>query len=157
MPSYVTEHRVNHPAQDRFNIVADVESYPLFVPLCERLVVRGRAKDGENEVLVADMTISFKLIRETFTSRVVLDRRNLKISVEYLEGPFSHLENLWSFVPLSEGESTVHFSIDYAFRSRALGAVMGAVFDKAFRKFAQAFEDRADDIYGKMTAAVSVK
>lgn len=140
-----------------FDLVADVESYPRFVPLCERLIVRGRATANEKEVLVADMTISFKLIRETFTSRVTLDRPGLKIAAAYLDGPFRHLDNRWSFVPISETESIVHFSIDYEFKSRTLSALMGAVFDRAFRKFASAFEARADEIYGTSAAVDTAK
>jgi coenzyme Q-binding protein COQ10 len=157
MPSYATDRRVSHSAADMFDLVADVESYPHFVPLCERLVVRGHASATGKEILVADMTISFKLIRETFTSRVTLDRPNLRISATYLDGPFRYLDNRWSFVPLSDNESIVRFSIDYEFRSRMLSALMGAVFDRAFRKFAEAFEARADEIYSKSSAAVAAK
>lgn len=157
MPSYATERRVQHTATDMFDLVADVESYPLFVPLCERLVVRGRATENEKEILVADMTVSFKLIHESFTSRVTLDRPGLNIVATYLDGPFRHLDNRWSFVPVSQDESLVRFSIDYEFRSRTLGALMGAVFDRAVRKFADAFEARADAIYGKSSAAVAAK
>jgi len=153
MPSYKTTRRVGHSASDMFDLVADIESYPRFVPLCERLVIRGRSTVDGTETLVADMTISFKLIRETFTSRVTLDRDALKIFVTYLDGPFRHLDNQWSFEPLSATESIVDFSIAYEFRSRALSAVMGAVFDRAFRKFAEAFEDRADEIFGKTSVA----
>lgn len=157
MPSFATDRRVCHSAADMFDLVADVESYPLFVPLCERLVVRGRSQMNDTEILVADMTISFKLIRETFTSRVALDRPALKISATYLDGPFSHLDNRWSFVPISDSESTVRFSIDYEFRSRTLSALMGAVFDRAFRKFADAFEARADEIHGDTSVAVAAR
>jgi len=157
MPSYATERQVQHSATEMFDLVADVESYPRFVPLCERLEVRGRAAANEKEVLVADMTISFKLIRETFTSRVTLDRPALKISAAYLDGPFRHLDNRWTFKPLSDDRSMVSFSIDYEFRSRTLSALMGAVFDRAFRKFADAFEARADEVYGKSSAAVAAK
>jgi coenzyme Q-binding protein COQ10 len=157
MPSYATDRRVLHSAADMFDLVADVESYPQFVPLCERLVVRGRATANNKIILVADMTISFKLIRETFTSRVTLDRPGLKIAATYLDGPFRHLDNRWSFEPLSDTESMVRFSIDYEFRSRTLSALMGAVFDRAFRKFAGAFEARADEIYGKAAAAIAAK
>jgi coenzyme Q-binding protein COQ10 len=157
MPSYATDRRVEHSAAEMFDLVADVESYPRFVPLCERLVVRGRATANGKEILVADMTISFKLIRETFTSRVTLDRPGLRISAAYLDGPFRHLDNRWSFVPVSDDESIIRFSIDYEFRSRALGAVMGTVFDRAFRKFAEAFEARADEIYGKSSVAIAAK
>jgi len=93
------------------------------------------------------MTVGYKVIRERFTSRVVLDRPRLKVLVDYLEGPFSHLENIWTFRDEPENESTVVFFIDYEFRSRTLGALMGSMFDAAFRKFARAFEERADALY----------
>ena len=133
-----------------FDLVADVERYPEFVPLCSALKIRQRmAKPDGTEVLVADMTVSFKLVRETFTSKVTLDRPNLKILVEYLRGPFSNLENRWSFEPKSETECDVGFFLDYEFRSRMLAKLMGSMFDAAFGRFALAFEKRADQIYGK--------
>jgi coenzyme Q-binding protein COQ10 len=112
--------------------------------------VRSRtpASDGV-EILVADMTVAYKLVRESFTSRVTLDRPNLRILVEYLEGPFSRLENRWTFHPAGEQASDVHFFIAYEFRSRMLGLLMGSMFDLAFRRFATAFERRADTIYGR--------
>jgi len=148
MPSFATERRVGHSADEMFALVADVEKYPLFVPLCERLVIRGRKPDGARELLIADMTVAYKIIRETFTTKVVLDRQAGTIRAEYLDGPFKHLDNIWTFTPVDDGHSTVSFSIDYEFRSRTLSALMGTVFDKAFRKFADAFEKRADAIYG---------
>jgi len=148
MPSFTTERRVGHTAEEMFALVSDVEKYPLFVPLCERLVIRGRKPDGEREVLIADMTVAYKFIRETFTTKVVLDRKAGTIRAEYLDGPFKHLDNVWTFKAVDGGHSTVHFAIDYEFRSRTLSALMGTVFDKAFRKFADAFEKRADAVYG---------
>jgi coenzyme Q-binding protein COQ10 len=138
-----------------FDLVADVERYPQFVPLCERLVVRKRdaAGDSGREVLVADMTVAYKLIRETFTSRVTLDQAKLEILVEYLNGPFRSLENRWSFQPEGQNQSVVEFDIRYEFRSRALGMLMGTVFDAAFRRFAEAFERRADEMYGRPAGA----
>ena len=101
------------------------------------------------EQLVAGMTVGYKLIRETFTSRVMLDRPRLKVRVDYIDGPFSHLENIWTFRDDPDGGgSRVGFFIDYEFRSRTLGALMGSMFDVAFRKFARAFEERADNVYG---------
>ena len=132
-----------------FDLVADGERYPEFVPLCSALKVRQRTTklDG-TEVLVADMTVSFKLIRETFTSRVTLDRPNLKVLVEYLHGPFSHLENRWTFEPIDEEACVVGFYIAYEFKSRMLAMLMGSMFDAAFARFVTAFEKRADAIYG---------
>ena len=150
MPSFATTRPVRHSALDMFELVADAETYPRFLPLCEALRIRGRQDMGEGrEVLVADMTVSFKLVRETFTSRVVLDRPARTIHVAYLDGPFEHLDNRWTFTETGEGKCDVGFSIDYAFKNRMLGALMGAMFDRAFRKFAEAFEKRADEVYGK--------
>lgn len=150
MPSFTTTRHVRHSAANMFDLVADVEKYPRFVPLCSSLVVRKRSteKDG-TEIVIADMTIAYKMIRETFTSRVALDREKLRILVSYLSGPFKRMENRWVFVPAGEGECDVRFSIDYEFRSRALSLLMGAMFDAAFRRFSAAFEARANEVYGR--------
>jgi coenzyme Q-binding protein COQ10 len=153
MPSFSNKRRVRHSAEHMFDLVADVERYPQFVPLCRDLKVRKRDTAGEGtEVLVADMTVAYKLVRESFRSRVMLDWPKLQILVEYLEGPFSHLENRWTFRPVEENACEVEFFIDYEFRSRTLGLLMGAMFDAAFRRFAVAFEKRADEIYGRSSA-----
>ncbi len=131
-----------------FDLVADVEAYPEFLPLCEGLRIRRRSLTDEGlEILVADMTVGFKAIRETFTSRVTLDRARLKILVEYVDGPFSKLDNRWTFKDDPAG-CVVEFYIDYEFRSRTLGLLMGSMFDHAFRRFSEAFEQRADRVYG---------
>ena len=130
-----------------FDLVADVERYPEFVPFCEMLLVRGRRREGDREVLVADMTVGYKLIRETFTSKVTLDRTALEIRADYLDGPFRALENTWQFRPLPDGGCEISFSITYEFRSRTLALLMGTLFDRVFRRFSEAFEARADQIY----------
>jgi coenzyme Q-binding protein COQ10 len=150
MPSFSTKRRVNHDAAQMFDLVADVEKYPQFVPLCSKLRVKSRTAKAEGvEVVVAEMTAAYKLVRETFTSRVTLDRANLTILVEYLDGPFSRMENRWLFHPTGERSCEVEFFIDYEFKSRLLAMLMGAMFETAFRRFAQAFEKRADQIYGR--------
>jgi len=149
MPQFSTKRRVRHAATDMFDLVADVEKYPQFVPLCSGLTVKSRAEKDGKTVLVADMTVAYKIIRETFTSRVTLDRQGLKILVEYLNGPFKRMQNRWTFYPVEAKVSDVEFFIDYEFRSRALAVLMGAMFDAAFRRFAVAFEQRADEIYGR--------
>jgi coenzyme Q-binding protein COQ10 len=149
MPRYVTTRVLPHTAAQMFDLVADVERYPEFVPMCERLVVRRHTTGvNDSEVLLADMSIGYKMIRESFTSRVALDRPGLKILVEYVDGPFSHLENRWTFKPLEKG-CEVTFDIDYAFRSRIFQTLAGAVFDTVVRKMVEAFEKRADVIYGR--------
>jgi coenzyme Q-binding protein COQ10 len=154
MPRFNSRRRVNHSATEMFDLVADVERYPEFVPLCQSLKIRQR-NSGPNgtEVVVADMTVSFKLVRETFTSRVTLDRPNLNILVEYLRGPFSKLENRWTFEPKSDNSCEVGFYIAYEFKSRMLALLMGTMFDTAFQRFAAAFEKRADKVYGKKQAS----
>ena len=155
MPNFSSKRRVDHSASEMFDLVADVERYPEFVPLCSALKIRQRmAKPDGTEVLVADMTVSFKLVKESFTSRVTLDRANLNIRVEYLQGPFSNLENRWSFESKSDTVCDVGFFLAYEFKSRMLAMLMGTMFDTAFQRFAAAFEKRADAIYGKAGAAI---
>jgi coenzyme Q-binding protein COQ10 len=142
-------HRVPHSAEDMFALVADVDHYPEFVPLCRALRVRSRSKQEGREVLGADMTVAYKMFRESFTSRVTLDPDKLEILVEYLSGPFRHLENRWKFLPLDERSCEVDFYLAYEFKSRSLQLLMGSVFEAAFSRFAEAFERRADEVYGR--------
>ena len=156
MPRFSSKRRVHHSAPQMFDLVADVERYPEFVPLCQSLKIRQRTPQADGtEVVIADMTVSFKLVRESFTSRVTLDRANLKILVEYLKGPFSNLENRWTFEARSETDCDVGFFLSYEFKSRMLALLMGTMFDTAFQRFAAAFEKRADVIYGKPGAVAS--
>lgn len=154
MPQFSTKRRVRHSASDMFDLVADMESYPQFVPLCRSLKVRKRTPQGEGvEVALSEMTVAYKLIHETFTTRVTMDRPKMEILVEYLHGPFSHLKNRWTFHDLGDDKCEVEFFISYEFSSRALALVMGAMFDMAFRRFADAFEKRADLVYGRKKIA----
>lgn len=152
MPTFRTTRRVQHAAAEMFDLVADVEGYPDFLPLCQALKIRRRSDLGEGrEQLLADMQIGYKAIRETFVSRVTLDRPKLRIGVEYVDGPFRRMENRWTFQDAEPAtgtpSSTIDFYIDYEFKSRLFGALMGSVFDAAFRRFAEAFEQRADRKY----------
>jgi coenzyme Q-binding protein COQ10 len=153
MPEFSTKRRVRHAAADMFDLVADIKKYPEFVPLCSAMMVKNRnEKDDGTIVLVADMTVAYKIIHETFTSRVTLDRPNLRIFVEYLSGPFKRMHNRWTFHPAGDGACDVEFFITYEFKNRALAMLMGAMFDTAFRRFAVAFEQRADAVYGRKMA-----
>lgn len=156
MPSFKTSREVNHVAENMFALVADVERYPEFVPLCDDLRIRTRTGEVDGEIIVADMTVAYKMFRESFTSRVQLKPSRNEILVHYLDGPFRHLENRWRFTPLATEKCRVDFFLSYDFRSRALQMLMGAVFDRAFRKFADAFETRANQVYGGRSAAQSV-
>lgn len=149
MPRFRTKRRVSHAAAEMFALVADVEAYPKFLPLCRDLRLRETREtpDGK-KVLIADMDVGYKAIHETFTSRVTCDPKTLSIQVEYVNGPFKHLENQWRFVETGPSACVVEFDIAYEFRSRALALVVGGMFDAAFRKFAEAFERRANVVYG---------
>ena len=150
MPRFETTRLVPYTPAQMYAVVADVEQYPRFLPMCESLVVRSRSELDGVATLVATMGIGYKSIRENFTTRVVLmpHATPQRIDVSYLDGPFKHLDNRWRFEPRERG-SAIHFWIDYEFRSAMLGLIMGAVFDKAFRKFSEAFEDRARQVYGR--------
>jgi coenzyme Q-binding protein COQ10 len=163
MPQFSTRRRVRHSADDMFDLVADVERYPEFVPLCRAMRIVRRTQLADREIVVAEMEVAYKLIREKFTSRVTLIRGERTILVEYLDGPFQRMENRWTFRPIGEARGgwaagaapgagspacEVEFFISYEFRSRALGLLMGAMFDTAFRRFASAFESRADAVFG---------
>ena len=153
MPSFRSTRQVRHSPLEMFNLVADVERYPEFLPLCEDLRIRRRAQSGEGiETLVAEMSVGYKALREAFTTRVTLDEPRLRILVEYVDGPFKYLENRWTFKATPTG-CDVEFFITYEFRSLTLSLLMGSVFDKAFRRFAVAFEERADALYKRPLAA----
>lgn len=147
MPTFETVRDVAHTPGQMFALVADIEKYPQFLPLCEALAVRSRKERDGRTILIADMTVGYKAIRETFTSQVLLKPDENVIEVKYIDGPFKYLTNIWRFEQMATG-SRVHFFIDYEFKSRILGALMGAMFDRAFRMFTEAFEKRADEIYG---------
>ena len=126
MPQFETHRHVKHSPDRMYDLVADVEKYPQFLPLCEGLIVRSRKeRDG----------------------KVLLNPAERAIDVKYIDGPFKYLDNRWRFEESEDGGSAIHFFIDYEFKSRLLGAVMGSMFDRAFRMFAEAFETRADKIY----------
>ncbi|KQO80982.1 type II toxin-antitoxin system RatA family toxin [Rhizobium sp. Leaf262] len=147
MPQFETRRLVKHSPERMYNLVADVEKYPQFLPLCDGLTVRSRKERDTKTLLVADMTVGYKAFRETFTTQVLLKPDENAIDVKYLDGPFKYLDNRWRFEPTDDGGCSVYFFIDYEFKSRILGAVMGSMFDRAFRMFAEAFEARADKIY----------
>lgn len=155
MHKFQTTRRVPFSAEQMFAVVADVERYPEFLPLCESLDVRSRKKRGAETELVATMAIGYHALAESFTSRVTLRPDEGEIIVAYLDGPFSHLENRWRFRDVASG-SDIDFFITYEFRSTMLALLMGTVFDKAVRKFANAFEERARELYANPATPVQI-
>lgn len=152
MPSFKTVRPVPFTPREMFDVVADVERYPEFLPLCEGLTVIDRKTAERSTELTATMTVGYKAITERFTTRVTLDPEAGLIQVRHSDGPFTHLENVWRFVPSGAG-CDVHFAIDYAFRSAMLALIVGAAFDKAVRSYTEAFEARARALYGQRAGA----
>jgi coenzyme Q-binding protein COQ10 len=149
MPSFSNTRRVNHSASAMYNLIADVELYPQFLPLCEALVVKSRDERNGKDILIADMTVAYKIVSETYSSRVVLDHEKRRVFVEAITGPFHHLDNRWTIREVSDESCDVDFYIDYEFKSRPLQMLMGSMFDYAFHKFSDAFVARADEVYGR--------
>lgn len=146
MPQFTTKRRVPFRAADMFAVVADVERYPEFLPLCEALRITKREDNGDLTNLVATMAVGAKGIHESFTTAVALNPASLTIGVRYLDGPFSRLANDWRFEDVPDG-SIVHFFIDYEFRSMMLSLLVGAAFEKAVKGYSEAFEARARKLY----------
>jgi coenzyme Q-binding protein COQ10 len=151
MPSFSTTRRVPFTPRQMFDLVADVERYPEFLPLCEGLTVKGREREGDKQILVAEMTVGFRAMRETFLSQVILDPARLQVDAGsppgHASGPFRELRNRWSFADAPEG-CEVRFFIAYEFKSRMLQALVGSLFDRVFRRYTLAFEERARAVYG---------
>jgi len=144
MPTHAETKRLPYSPEQMFELVADVRRYPEFLPWC----VGARVMSQTETELIADLTIGFKVFRETFRSRVTLERPG-HVHVEYLTGPFRYLNNHWRFHPTPDGGSEVNFFVDFEFKSRLLQAVIGTVFNEAVRLMVRAFERRAMALYGR--------
>ncbi len=153
MPTHAERRLLPYTAEQLFDLVADVERYPEFLPWC--LGARIRERNG-NEI-IADLLIGFKMVRERFTSRVVLDRPDA-IHVSYSEGPFRYLNNHWRFLPQRDGGCLIDFYVDFEFRSRMLQKIIEVLFNEAVKRMVGAFEGRARQLYGAPgTAPEAVK
>jgi len=143
MPTHAEQRVLPYAPDQLFDLVADIERYPEFLPWCVGARIRKRSAEG----IEADLVIGFKMIRERYSSRVVLDRPR-RIDVVYgEEGPFRHLENHWIFHPTETG-CVVEFYLDFEFRSRILQRLIGVLFHEAVRRMVGAFEARAKRLYG---------
>ena len=148
MPTHAEKRVMPHSAEQMYALIADIESYPAFLPWCSGCRIRGRRKDGDVEIVDADLIISFKVFRERFGSRVTLNPNEKKIEVAYLDGPFKYLNNYWSFRAIDEANCEVDFFVDFEFKSRTLQAIIGVVFNEAMQRIVRAFERRAAALYG---------
>ncbi len=148
MPTHAEKRVLPFTPEQLFDMVADIEKYPEFLPWC--VATRIRERDGERgqETLISDMVIGFKIFREKFTSKVICNKPG-RIDVSYFDGPFKYLTNHWIFEPHGEGQCEIDFFVDFEFKSRILQATIGAVFNEAVRHMISAFEKRAAQLYGE--------
>lgn len=146
MPSERITRRIGHDAGHMFDLVADIERYPEFVPGCRSIRVLRREEAAPVHNLVAEMRVGHRLITERFTCEVRLDRPALSIDVDFIDGPFTRLVNAWRFEPVSRSACEVDFRIDFELTSRRLGFVVGTLFDTVFMRFVDAFEKRAEEL-----------
>jgi coenzyme Q-binding protein COQ10 len=152
MPTHAENRRLPYSAEQLFDLVADVERYPEFLPWC----LAARVRERKDNTITADLLIGFKMVRERFTSRVVLDRPG-RIDVSYAEGPFRYLNNHWSFLPQDDGSCVIDFYVDFEFRSRMLQRIIGMLFNEAVRRMVGAFEGRARQLYGAPGADAAMR
>jgi coenzyme Q-binding protein COQ10 len=144
MMKHAEQRWLGYGAEQLFDLVADVERYPEFLPWC----IGARIRERGEGLLIADLVIGFKMIRERFTSRVALDRPNLAIHVTYADGPFKHLSNRWRFEPTADGGCRIDFYVEFEFRSALLQKLIGVLFHEAVKRMVAAFETRARALYG---------
>ena len=150
MPTHAEKRVLPHSSEQLFNLVADVEKYPEFLPWC--LSVRIRSQEtpepyNGSSSMVADMIIGFKIFRERFTSHVNCQYPD-RIDVTYSDGPFRYLNNHWVFKPIGEISCEIDFFVDFEFKSIILQKAIGLVFNEAVQKMVNAFETRANSLYG---------
>lgn len=142
MPTHAEKRRLPYSQQQLFDLVADIEKYPQFLPWCTACRITQR----ENNVVYGDLVIGYKMVRERFKSRVTLDSPN-HIRVEYLEGPLKYLSNHWTFIPEADGGCTIDFFVDFEFKNPVFKRLMGLFFNEAVRRMVAAFEARAHTLY----------
>jgi len=156
MSSFRTTRRMPFTAEQMFDLVTDVERYPQFLPMCEALVVKKRWEEAGRPHILADMSVGYGAIHETFTTRVAFDREKMLVHAVnppgQTSGPFKSIENRWAFRDVPGG-CEVEFAISYAFKSFVLQALVGGLFEKVFRKYTEAFEARAHQVYGGKSVA----
>ena len=147
MPKHSETKFLPHSAQQMYDLVADVASYPEFLPWCSAARIRSTTTEGASIEMLADLVISFKVFRERFGSRVVLWPEAQKIDTEYLDGPFKYMKSNWAFED-AEGGCNVTFFVDFEFKNAILQGIIGVVFNEAMQRIVRAFERRADDLHG---------
>lgn len=146
MPTHSETRFLPYSAQQMYDLVADVDAYPQFLPWCAASRVRRVTPMGDSQVMEADLVISFKVFRERFASRVVLFPEAHKIDTEYLDGPFRYMKSNWAFAD-TQGGCDVTFFVDFEFKNAILQGIIGVVFNEAMQRIVRAFERRAAELY----------
>ncbi|MEM1361214.1 MAG: type II toxin-antitoxin system RatA family toxin [Pseudomonadota bacterium] len=149
MPTHSDARVLPYSAQQMYDLVADVASYPRFLPWCAAARVRSITPRGDVQIMDADLIISFKVFRERFGSRVTLEPEEKTILTEYIDGPFKYMKSRWHFEDRDDGTCDVSFFVDFEFKNQILQGVIGIVFNDAMQRIVQAFESRAADLYGR--------
>lgn len=147
MPRHAETKVLPYSAAQMYDLVADVASYPKFLPWTAAARIRSRTPIEAGEVMEADLVISFKVFRERFGSRVTLLPARQTILTEYIDGPFRHLKSVWRFRDLETGGCEVSFEVDFEFKNAILAGIIGLVFNEAMSRVVRAFEDRAAKLY----------
>jgi coenzyme Q-binding protein COQ10 len=147
MPTHSETRQLPYSEQQMYDLVADVASYPQFLPWCAAARIRSETAIAESVVLDADLIISFKVFRERFGSRVTLFPNDMKIDSEYLDGPFKYMKSNWAFEDTDDG-CNVMFFVDFEFKNAILQGIIGLVFNEAMQRVVRAFEARANELYG---------
>lgn len=148
MPTHSETRFLPYSAQQMYDLVADVASYPQFLPWTAAARIRSTRPVEGGEEMLADLVISFKVFRERFGSKVTLLGQDKRILTEYIDGPFKHLKSVWAFRDLPEGGCEVQFEVDFEFRNAILAGIIGLVFNEAMARVVRAFEARAKALYG---------
>ncbi|MFZ5608619.1 MAG: type II toxin-antitoxin system RatA family toxin [Pseudomonadota bacterium] len=143
MPRHRERKVLPYTPEQMFDLIADVERYPEFLPWC----IGARVISRSESAMLADLIIGFKVFRERFTSRVHLERPG-HIHVSYIRGPLKYLRNDWRFSPCQENGCIVDFFVDFEFKNRLFEKLVGALFSEATRRMIDAFEARALSLYG---------
>ena len=148
MPTHSENRHLPYTASQMYELVADVEKYPEFLPWCSAARVRSREVYVGQEIMPADLVIKFKAFSERFGSKVILHAESKRIETEYLDGPFKFLKSNWEFIEKDKLGCDVKFFVSFEFKSRLLQKVIGIFFNEAMQRIVRAFEKRANDLYG---------
>jgi coenzyme Q-binding protein COQ10 len=143
MPSHQENRTLPYTAEQLFDLVLDIEKYPEFLPWC----IGARINEKNKGDLNAEVIVGYKMFRERFSSRVIFTK-NKKIEVEYLKGPMRHLHNKWEFKELDHHQCEVRFYVDFSLQSKLFESIIDQFFQRALMKMIDAFEKRADKLYG---------